>query len=217
MQKHLLHSLQWLIVHYKSNSYGGSCYCTVFMEWLWVWPMTEELRQWLRCSDRGEKEKPLWTSSYPVNPNRGSTQSTKCAFYIPWTAVEYTLGSLFLLCSNVLADPVHAVLKEGSTLCENQSLMGRSKTNAQVNKRRLTPHLNSLSCKRRAGLNLPHAVPNSVQLQALCNLRGWSSSQQVLLISKDQNRDATKFLLLQQLAHLLHITWTNQNSSFKYF
>ncbi len=148
---------------------------------------------------------------------RGSTQSTKCAFYIPWTAVEYTLGSLFLLCSNVLADPVHAILKEGSTLCENQSLMGRSKPNALVNKRRLTPHLNSLSCKRRAGLNLPHAVPNSVQLQALCNLRGWSSSQQVLLISKDQNRDATKFLLLQQLAHLLHITWTNQNSSFKYF
>lgn len=64
-------------------------------------------------------------------------------------------------------------------------------------------YLDSLSCKSRTGLDLPHAISDGVEIQTFCNLWGWSSSEQVLLVGKDKNRNATKLLLVQQLGELL--------------
>lgn len=51
--------------------------------------------------------------------------------------------------------------------------------------------LNPLTSEGGAGLNLPHAIPDGVQIETLGDLRGRGSCQQVLLVCKDQHRNTT--------------------------
>lgn len=72
-----------------------------------------------------------------------------------------------------------------------------------------SPHLNALPSEGRAGLDLPHAIPDGVQIQSLSDLRGRGGCQQVLLVCKDQHWNATQLLFIQQLSQLLQHTQTS--------
>lgn len=67
----------------------------------------------------------------------------------------------------------------------------------------LVSHLYPLSSEGGAGLDLPDAVPDGVQVESLSNLRCWGCRQQVLLVGKDQHWNPTQLLLIQQLSQLL--------------
>lgn len=64
----------------------------------------------------------------------------------------------------------------------------RSKPNAD---------LDPLSGQGRAGLDLPYAITDGVQVETLGDLGGRGGRQQVLLVGKDQNRNATQLLFIQ--------------------
>lgn len=64
-------------------------------------------------------------------------------------------------------------------------------------------HLDPLTSEGGAGLDLPHAIPDGVQIETLCDLGGRGGGQQVLLVGKDQHGDATQLLFIQQLSQLL--------------
>ncbi|KAG9346160.1 hypothetical protein JZ751_007978 [Albula glossodonta] len=65
--------------------------------------------------------------------------------------------------------------------------------------------LDALPGQGRAGLDLPQAVPDGVQVEALGDLGGRRRRQQVLLVGEDQDRNATQLLLVQQLCQLLYL------------
>lgn len=46
-------------------------------------------------------------------------------------------------------------------------------------------YLHSLGGDCRAGLDLPHAIPDCVQIETLCQLRRRHGCHQVLLVGKD--------------------------------
>lgn len=64
-------------------------------------------------------------------------------------------------------------------------------------------HLNPLASEGGAGLDLPHAIPDGVQIETLCDLGGWGGGQEVLFVCKDQHRNTAQLLLIQQLSQLL--------------
>lgn len=84
------------------------------------------------------------------------------------------------------------------------------KEKAQVNARTPSPraHLNALPREGGARLDLPYAVTDGVQVEALCDLGGGGGCQQVLLVGEDQHRNPTQLLLIQQLSQLLKDTNT---------
>lgn len=67
-------------------------------------------------------------------------------------------------------------------------------------------HLNPLASEGGAGLDLPHAIPDGVQIETLCDLGGWGGGQEVLFVCKDQHRNTAQLLLIQQLSQLLQRT-----------
>lgn len=64
---------------------------------------------------------------------------------------------------------------------------------------RWAAYLHAFPGQRRARLDLPDAVADGVQIEALCNLRGGRRSQQVLLVGEDEDRNTAELLLIQQL------------------
>lgn len=67
-------------------------------------------------------------------------------------------------------------------------------------------HLNPLASEGGAGLDLPHAIPDGVQIETLCDLGSWGGGQEVLFVCKDQHRNTAQLLLIQQLSQLLQRT-----------
>lgn len=70
-------------------------------------------------------------------------------------------------------------------------------------------HLNALAGDGRARLDLPHAVSNGVQIEALGDLGSGGGRQQVLFVCKDQHRNSAQLLFIQQLSQLLQHTHTH--------
>lgn len=70
-------------------------------------------------------------------------------------------------------------------------------------------HLNALSGEGGAGLDLPDAIADGVQVETLCDFGGRSGCQQVLLVRKDQHGNAAQLLLFQQLSQFLKPPHTN--------
>ncbi len=68
---------------------------------------------------------------------------------------------------------------------------------------RQRPHLYTLSCDRRAGLDLPDSVSVCVQVQTLGDLAGQRRRTQILLIRKDEDGNACEVFLIYQLWQLL--------------
>lgn len=58
-------------------------------------------------------------------------------------------------------------------------------------------HLDALAREGGARLDLPYAVADGVQVEALGDLGGRGGCQQVLLVGEDQQRDGTQLLLVQ--------------------
>lgn len=73
-----------------------------------------------------------------------------------------------------------------------------------INSRRVGSDLDSLPRHSRAGLDLPLAVSVRVQVESLGDLAGRRRCGQILLISKNQNWNALKVLLIDQLGQLLY-------------
>lgn len=65
------------------------------------------------------------------------------------------------------------------------------------------PHLNPLTSEGGAGLDLPHPIPDGVQIKTLGDLRGRGGCQQVLFVRKDQHWHPAELLLIQKLSQLL--------------
>lgn len=64
-------------------------------------------------------------------------------------------------------------------------------------------YLQPFSSEGRAGLDLPHTIPDGLQMENFGQLRHWNGRRQVLLVGKDQQWYAGEQFLLKQLGQLL--------------
>lgn len=66
-------------------------------------------------------------------------------------------------------------------------------------------YLQSLHSDCWAGLDLPHAITDRVQVETFCQLRCRHGGHQVLLVGKNEQWHTDELLLFQQLSQLLDI------------